>query len=92
MNQKEKLAELSSRLDKLKENASALSEAEFEKQLKEIKLEMSQMKADEITTRLDNIEDNMKKKADDSFLNQITVDQDSKVGTKSSGSRSHGVY
>lgn len=91
MDRKEKLAELSAKLNKLKENASALSEVEVEKQLKEIELEMSPLEENEITSRLDNIEDNMKKQVD-SLLSQITVSQDSKVGIQSSGSRSHGAY
>lgn len=91
MDQKEKLAELSARLDKLKENASALSKAEMAKKFEEIKFEMSQLKENEITTRLDNIEGNMKEMADYE-LSQIIVANDSKIGTKSPGARSQGAY
>jgi len=91
MDQKEKLAELSTKLDKLKENASILSEAEMAKQLKGIKLEMSQLEANEITSRLDNIEGNMKEMVDQT-MSQISVDNDAKIGTKASGARSQGAY
>lgn len=91
MNQKEKLAELSAKLDKLKENASTLSEAEMAKQINEIKLEMSKMQEHQITSKLDNIEDIMKEMADQT-LSQIRVDNDAKIGTKALGARSQGAY
>lgn len=91
MNQKEKLAELSAKLDKLKENASTLSEAEMAKQINEIKLEMSKMQQHQITSKLDNIEDIMKEMADQT-LSQIRVDNDAKIGTKAPGARSQGAY
>jgi len=91
MDQKEKLAELSIKLDKLKENALTLSEAEKAKQLNEIKLEMSKMQEHQIISKLDNIEGNMKEMADHT-LSQLRVDNDTKVGTKAPGACSHGAY
>jgi hypothetical protein len=91
MDLKEKLAELSAKLDKLKENASTLSQAETAKQLNEIKLEMSKIQEHQITSKLDNIEGNMKEMADHE-LSQIIVANDSKIGTKAPGNRSQGVY
>lgn len=91
MDLKEKIAELSAKLDKLKENASKLSDAEIGKQLNEIKLELSQLKANEMTARLNNIEDSMKGMAINN-LSKIRVDDDADIGEKSPWSNTDGCY
>jgi hypothetical protein len=91
MDQKEKLAELSAKLDKLKENAPALSADEMEKQLNEIKLEISKMEENKINSKLDHIENSMKGMIDET-LGKIIVDDDAEIGVRSPWSNTQGCY
>ena len=91
MDLKEKLAELSAKLDKLKENATALSADEMEKQINEIKLEISKMEENKINSKLDHIEDSMKGMAVNN-LSKIRVDDDAEIGAKSPWSNTDGCY